>query len=132
MLNTVNIMGRLTRDPDLNTTPSGISVVSFTLAVDRDFKSGDEREADFIDCTAWRHTAEFVSKYFSKGRMACVNGRLQTRNWEDKDGNKRKSTEVVAENVYFADSKRDGSGQTPLGKPDEDYPVVEDDGDLPF
>ena len=109
MLNHITIMGRLTRDPELRRTGSGIAVASFTLAVDRDFspKDGGERETDFIDCVAWRQTGEFVSKYFTKGRMAVVSGRLQLRNWHDKDGNKRRSAEVVAENVYFGDSKRD-------------------------
>ena len=112
MLNHITIMGRLTRDPELRRTGSGIAVASFTLAVDRDFspKDGDERETDFIDCVAWRQTGEFVSKYFTKGRMAVVSGRLQIRNWNDKDGNKRRSAEVVADNVYFGDSKRDDQG----------------------
>ena len=112
MLNHITIMGRLTRDPELRRTGSGIAVASFTLAVDRDFspKDGGERETDFIDCVAWRQTGEFVSKYFTKGRMAVVSGRLQIRNWNDKDGNKRRSAEVVADNVYFGDSKRDDQG----------------------
>ena len=111
MLNHITIMGRLTRDPELRRTGSGIAVASFTLAVDRDFsgKDGGEKEVDFIDCVAWRQTGEFVSKYFTKGRMAVVSGRLQIRNWTDKDGNKRKSAEVVADNVYFADSKKDST-----------------------
>ena len=102
-------MGRLTRDPELRRTGSGIAVASFSLAVDRDFgsKESGEKETDFIDIVAWRNTAEFVSKYFTKGRMAVVSGRLQIRNWNDKDGNKRRSAEVVADNVYFGDSKRD-------------------------
>ena len=110
MLNHITIMGRLVRDPELRRTGSGIAVASFTLAVDRDFspKDGGERETDFIDCVAWRQTGEFVSKYFTKGRMAVVSGRLQIRGWTDKDGNKRRSAEVVADNVYFGDSKRDG------------------------
>ena len=112
MLNHITIMGRLTRDPELRRTGSGIAVASFTLAVDRDYspKDGGERETDFIDCVAWRQTGEFVSKYFTKGRMAVVSGRLQIRNWNDKDGNKRRSAEVVADNVYFGDSKRDDQG----------------------
>ena len=112
MLNQITIMGRLTRDPELRRTGSGIAVASFTLAVDRDFspKDGGERETDFIDCVAWRQTGEFVSKYFTKGRMAVVSGRLQIRNWNDKHGNKRRSAEVVADNVYFGDSKRDDQG----------------------
>ena len=110
MLNHIVIMGRLTRDPELRRTGSGVAVASFTVAVDRDFGNRDngERETDFIDCVAWRQTGEFVSKYFTKGRMAVVSGRLQIRNWTDKDGNKRRSAEVVADNVYFGDSKRDG------------------------
>ena len=112
MLNHITIMGRLTRDPELRRTGSGIAVASFTLAVDRDFspKDGGERETDFIDCVAWRQTGEFVSKYFTKGRMAVVSGRLQIRSWTDKDGNKRRTAEVVADNVYFGDSKRDDQG----------------------
>ena len=112
MLNHITIMGRLTRDPELRRTGSGIAVASFSLAVDRDFspKDGGERETDFIDCVAWRQTGEFVSKYFTKGRMAVVSGRLQIRSWTDKDGNKRRSAEVVADNVYFGDSKRDDQG----------------------
>ena len=109
MLNHITIMGRLTRDPELRRTGSGIAEASFTLAVDRDFspKDGGARETDFIDCVAWRQTGEFVSKYFTKGRMAVVSGRLQIRNWNDKDGNKRRSAEVVADSVNFGDSKRD-------------------------
>ena len=112
MLNHIVIMGRLTRDPELRRTGSGVAVASFSLAVDRDFapKDGGERETDFIDCVAWRQTGGFVSKYFTKGRMAVVSGRLQIRSWTDKDGNKRRSAEVVADNVYFGDSKRDNDG----------------------
>ena len=112
MLNHIVIMGRLTRDPELRRTGSGIAVASFSLAVDRDYspKDGGERETDFIDCVAWRQTGEFVSKYFTKGRMAVVSGRLQIRSWNDKDGNKRRTAEVVADNVYFGDSKRDSEG----------------------
>ena len=113
MLNHIVIMGRLTRDPELRRTGSGIAVTSFSLAVDRDFspKDGGERETDFIDCVAWRSTGEFVSKYFTKGSMAVVSGRLQIRGWTDKDGNKRRSAEIVADNVYFGDSKRSGDQQ---------------------
>ena len=109
MLNHIVIMGRLTRDPELRRTGSGIAVASFTLAVDRDFGKNEngERETDFIDCVAWRQTGEFVSKYFTKGRMAVVSGRLQIRSWNDKDGNKRRTAEVVADNVYFGDSRRE-------------------------
>ncbi|MBQ4426801.1 MAG: single-stranded DNA-binding protein [Oscillospiraceae bacterium] len=110
MLNHIVIMGRLTRDPELRRTQSGTAVASFTLAVDRDFQSrdGGEKQTDFIDCVAWRQTGEFVSKYFQKGSMAVVSGRLQLRDWQDRDGNKRRSAEVVADNVYFGESKRSG------------------------
>ena len=112
MLNHITIMGRLTRDPELRRTGSGVAVASFTVAVDRDFggRDGGEKETDFIDCVAWRQTGEFVSKYFTKGRMIVVSGRLQIRNWTDKDGNKRRTAEVVADNCYFGDSKRDDQG----------------------
>lgn len=111
MLNHITIMGRLTRDPELRRTGSGVAVASFTLAVDRDFsgRDGGEKETDFIDCVAWRQTGEFVSKYFTKGRMAVAEGRLQIRSWTDKDGNKRRTAEVVVENMYFADSKKESS-----------------------
>lgn len=119
MLNRIIIMGRLVRDPELRTTQAGISVTSFTLAVDRDFKSRDsgEKSTDFIDVVAWRQTAEFVCKYFAKGRMAVAEGRLQIRDWKDRDGNNRRSAEVVADNVYFADSKRDSAGGDYGGPP---------------
>ena len=111
MLNKIFIMGRLTRDPELRRTQSGTAVTSFSLAVDRDYKSqSGEKETDFIDVVAWRSTAEFVSKYFTKGRMIVVSGRLQIRNWTDKEGNKRRSAEVVADNVYFGESKRGSEG----------------------
>ena len=110
MLNRVIIMGRLVRDPELRRTQNGTAVTSFTLAVDRDFKSqSGEKETDFIDVVAWRSTAEFVCNYFAKGRMAVAEGRLQIREWKDKDGNSRRTAEVVADNVYFADSKRDSA-----------------------
>ena len=111
MLNHIDIMGRLTRDPELRRTASGISCVSFAIAVDRDYSGKDngEKETDFIDCVAWRSTADFVSKHFTKGRMIVVSGRLQIRGWTDKDGNKRRTAEVVADNVYFADSKKEAS-----------------------
>lgn len=116
MLNKIIVMGRLTRDPELRRTQSGLSVTSFSVACDRDFKSqSGEKETDFIDIVAWRNTAEFVSKYFTKGRMAVVSGRLQIRNWNDKDGNKRRSAEVVADNVYFGDSRRDGDSGSSYG-----------------
>ena len=112
MLNHIVIMGRLVRDPELRRTGSGIAVASFRVAVDRDFapKDGGERKADFIDCVAWRQTGEFISKYFAKGRMIVVEGRLEMRDWTDKDGNKRTSAEIVVANAYFGDSKRDGDG----------------------
>ena len=114
MLNHITIMGRLTRDPELRRTGSGVAVASFTVAVDRDFsgRDGGEKETDFIDCVAWRQTGEFVSKYFTKGRMIVVSGRLQIRSWTDKDGNKRRTAEVVADNCYFGDSKRDEGGSS--------------------
>ena len=112
MLNHITIMGRLTRDPELRRTGSGTAVTSFCLAVDRDYnpKDGGEKEVDFIDCNAWRGTAEFVSKYFAKGSMAIVSGRLQIRTWTDKEGNKRRNAEVVADSVYFGDSKKSSEG----------------------
>jgi single-strand DNA-binding protein len=107
-------MGRLTRDPELRRTGSGVAVASFTVAVDRDFGKNEngEKETDFIDCNAWRGTGEFVSKYFTKGSMAIVSGRLQIRNWTDKDGNKRRNAEVVADSVYFGDSKKSSEGNS--------------------
>ena len=107
MLNTIVIMGRLTRDPELRRTGNGVAVASFTVAVDRDFAKDGNKETDFIECVAWRQTGEFVSKFFTKGKMIVVKGRLQIRSWTDKDGNKRKTAEVVADNCYFAESKRD-------------------------
>ena len=141
MLNHITIMGRLTRDPEMRSTQSGVAVASFTLAVDRDFggRDGGEKQTDFIDCTAWRHTAEFVSKYFSKGRMAVVSGRLQIDNYTDNDGNKRKSAKVIADNIYFGDSKKDGAtgGQSDEASsftpaPSGFVPVDVDSGELPF
>ena len=152
MLNRIILMGRLTRDPELRRTGSGTAVTSFSLAVDRDFKSqSGEKETDFIDIVAWRNTAEFVSKFFTKGRMAVVEGRLQLRDWTDKDGNKRRNAEVVVDNIYFGDSKRDGSSGSDnysaparsYGAPDGGYSVPtpgpsgfaeidDEDGDLPF
>lgn len=131
MLNHIDVMGRFVRDPELRNTQSGVAVVSFTLAVDRDYKNGDEKVADFIDCTAWRGTAEYVSKYFTKGRMAVVSGSLQSRKWEDKEGNKRISWEIQAQNVYFADSKKsDGQNATTTTAFTEE--VESGDGELPF
>lgn len=123
MLNHIVIMGRLTRDPELRYTQSQIPVTSFRVAVDRDFGRGEERQTDFIDCVAWRSTGEFVSKYFQKGSMAVVSGRLQMRDWTDKDGNKRTSAEVVADNVYFGESKRrDGDPRDSYGPRDSYAP----------
>ena len=148
MLNHITIMGRLTRDPELRRTGSGIAVASFTVAVDRDFggRDGGERETDFIDCVAWRQTGEFVSKYFTKGSMAVVSGRLQIRNWNDKEGNKRRTAEVVADNVYFGESKRqrEGTGYaapaapafggySAPSTPASDFAMLDDDdAQLPF
>ena len=133
MLNSVIIMGRLTRDPELRRTQSGTAVTSFTMAVDRDFKSqSGEKETDFIDVVAWRNTGEFAAKYLAKGRMAAVEGRIQVRDWQDKDGNRRKSVEVVADNVYFAYSKRDSKPQESRTVDDQEFDEIEDDGDLPF
>lgn len=140
-LNIIVLQGRLVRDPEMRTTQSGVAVASFTLAVDRDFggRDGSEKQTDFIDCTAWRHSADFVSKYFAKGSMAIVKGRLQIDNYTDNDGNKRKSAKVVADNIYFGDSKKDGAtgGQsdeaasfTPA--PSGFVPVEVDSGELPF
>lgn len=130
MLNYIVLMGRLTRDPELRRTGSGTAVTSFSLAVDRDFKSQNgEKETDFIDIVAWKNTAEFVSKYFSKGRMAVVEGRLQIREWTDNNGSKRRNAEVIADNVYFGDSKRDDN----TSKAGEFEPAPEnEDFDLPF
>ena len=154
MLNKIFIMGRLTRDPELRRTQSGTAVTSFSLAVDRDFKSQNgEKETDFIDVVAWRATAEFVAKYFAKGRMAVVEGRLQMRDWTDRDGNKRRSAEVVADNIYFGDSRRDGADRgesfgggysapaygapsggysAPVGGTSDFAEIDEEDGELPF
>ena len=142
MLNKIIIMGRLTRDPELRRTGSGTAVTSFSLACDRDFKSqSGEKETDFIEVVAWKNTAEFVSKYFSKGRMAVVEGRLQIRDWTDKAGNKRTTAEVVADNVYFADSKRSESNDNQKenfnalsGRLSDDFvPALNDDtSELPF
>ena len=159
MLNHIVIMGRLTRDPELRRTGTGTAVASFTVAVDRDFggRDGGEKETDFIDCVAWRQTGEFVSKYFTKGRMIVVSGRLQIRSWTDKDGNKRRTAEVVADNCYFGDSKREGDNayggnsyggnaygsapaapsfggySAPAGNPASDFAMLDDDdAQLPF
>ena len=123
MLNHIVLMGRLTRDPELRYTQSQIPVATFRLAVDRDFGRGEEKQTDFIDCVAWRQTGEFVSKYFQKGSMAVVSGRLQMRDWTDKDGNKRTTAEVVVDNVYFGESKRrDGDPRDSYGPRDSYAP----------
>jgi len=156
MLNHIVVMGRLTRDPELRYTQSQVPVASFTVAVDRDFsgRDGGEKQTDFIDCVAWRQTGEFVSKYFTKGSMAAVSGRLQIRDWTDRDGNKRRNAEIVADNVYFGESKRTGrdEGSYPSGgyqRPAASAPardsgysapqggsafaeLDDDDGELPF
>ena len=132
MLNKIVLMGRLCKSPELRRTQSGTAVTSFTLAVDRDFKGQNgEKETDFIDIVAWRNTAEFVCNYFAKGRMAVVEGRLQIRNWTDKNGNKRSSAEVVADNVYFGDSKRD-SDAPPVDPTPKFEELDEQDSTLPF
>ena len=142
MLNRIVLMGRLTKNPELRHTQSGTPVASFSLAVDRDFKDKQtgEKATDFIDIVAWRQTAEFVSRFFTKGRMAVVAGRLQLRDWTDRDGNKRRTAEVLAEHVYFGDSKRDaesgGAYTPPPAEPGsggaEFAELTEDDGELPF
>lgn len=138
MLNQITVMGRLTREPELRQTTTGKSVARFTVAVDRDYaKDGQEKQTDFIDCLAWEHTAKFVTNYFAKGSMAVVAGRLQIRDWTDKDGGKRRSAEIVVENVYFGESKRkDGERNTaPINVQAESNFVEledDDDGDLPF
>ena len=149
MLNHITLMGRLVRDPELRRTGSGVAVASFRIAVDRDFapKDGGERKADFIDCVAWRQTGEFISKYFSKGRMIVVDGRLEMRDWTDKEGNKRTTAEVIVDNAYFGDSKRDSDnsgsytapaapaygGYSAPAAPASDFAMLDDDdAQLPF
>ena len=136
MLNRIVLMGRLTRDPELRHTGNGTAVASFSLAVDRDYKGqSGEKETDFVDIVAWRSTADFVSKYFTKGRMAVVEGRLQIRDWKDKDGSNRRSAEVVAEHVYFGDSKQRAESDTASAPPASgDFREVPEDeeGELPF
>lgn len=134
MLNKVVLMGRLTRDPELKRTSSGTAVTSFSIAVDRDFKDKNGvKETDFIDIVVWRNTAEFVSKYFTKGRMAVVEGRLQIRDWTDRDGSKRRTAEVVAENVYFGDTRRDEQHAENMNVRSGEFAEIrEEDGELPF
>ena len=154
MLNHITLMGRLTRDPELRRTGTGVAVASFSIAVDRDFggRDGGEKKTDFIDCVAWRQTGEFISKYFTKGRMIVVEGRLEMRDWTDKDGNKRRNAEVIVANAYFGDSKRDGDAgnayggnaynapapsyggySAPASNPASDFAMLDDDdAQLPF
>ena len=142
MLNHIILMGRLTRDPELRRTGIGVAVASFTVAVDRDFSGKDsEKKTDFIDCVAWRQTGEFISKYFTKGRMIVVDGRLEMRDWTDKEGNKRRTAEVIVANAYFGDSKRDTEqtsaspnyGGYASNAPASDFAMLDDDdAQLPF
>ena len=148
MLNHITLMGRLVADPELRRTGSGVAVASFRIAVDRDFapKDGGERKADFISCVAWRQTGEFISKYFTKGRMIVVDGRLEMRDWTDRDGNKRTTAEVIVDNAYFGDSRREGDSSgysapapsyggysAPATAPASDFAMLDDnDAQLPF
>lgn len=134
MLNRIIIMGRLIRDPELRRTQNGTAVASFSLACERDFKDENgDREVDFIDCVAWRKTAELVSEYFTKGRMAAVSGRLQIRGWTDKDGNRRRTAEILVDNIYFGDSKPQAEGTVTEATGAEPYSEIdEDDDQLPF
>ena len=138
-LNIAALMGRLTRDPEMRKTPQGVSVATFTVAVDRSFvKQGEERQADFIDIVCWRNTAEFVCKYFQKGSLIAVNGSIQTRTYQDKNGNNRKAFEIVADNVHFAGEKKDGGAQGGVAphyaeKKNDDFAVIDEgEEDLPF
>lgn len=132
-LNRCIVMGRMTRDPELRHTQSGVSVASFTLAVDRDFKARNgEKETDFIDVTAWRSTAEFVEKYFAKGSMAVVDGRLQTRSYNDKSGNKRKAVEIVADSVYFGSAKKNDTESNTERNYEPEFAEYDDEEELPF
>ena len=150
MLNCVALMGRLVANPELKQTQSGIAVTSFRIACDRSYcKAGQERQTDWIDCVAWRSNAEFIARYFSKGQLIAVQGELQTRNYTDRDGNKRKVTEVVVSQAHFAESKKESNNNTYRSKPKEqpqntqpapdisaddtgDFEEIPDDGDLPF
>lgn len=133
MINSVVLMGRLTYEPELKTTPSGVPVIHFQLAVDRRYSKGEEKQADFIDCTAWRQTAEFIAKYFRKGSMIAVEGAIQTESYTDKDGNNRKSVTVVANNVSFCGSKAENNTNTNQSIPNDDFePIEDEDDDLPF
>lgn len=130
MLNHITIMGRIGTDIELRRTGNGVAVASFTVACDRDFKSGGEKETDWIDCVAWRQTGEFIQKYFAKGRVIVVSGRLQVRSWEDKDGKKRKTSEIVVDNAYFGDSK--SATDNNVGHKQNFAPIEEADEGLPF
>ena len=142
MLNKAILMGRLTADPELRKTPSDVSVTTFTLAVNRSYtRQGEQAQTDFIDIVAWRSTAEFAAKWFTKGMQVAVSGKIQTRTWEDKQGQKRKTVEVVADEVFFAESKRDNAGRDPMMSAEpfdmgraapSAFPILEDDSDLPF
>ena len=134
MLNQIAVMGRLVRDPELRRTSNGTAVASFTLACDRDFadKRSEKKETDFIDCVAWRGTAETVSKYFTKGRMALVSGRLQFRQWTDKEGQKRRTAEILVSNVYFCGDKKDSAAGHAEGQPNEFQEIAGQDSGLPF
>lgn len=142
MLNKVILMGRFTRDPELRSTPQGVSTCSFSVAVDRNFaRAGEERKADFINCVAWRQTAEFISKYFKKGSMVALEGSIQTRSWDDNEGKKRYATEVIVSQVYFAESKRDSQSTamteetfaaSDFGSLPEPISPMGTDDDLPF
>ncbi len=147
MINTVALMGRLTYDPELRSTPQGVSVIRFQIAVDRNYqKAGTERQADFIDCVAWRQTADFISRYFHKGSMIAVEGSIQTQNYTDKNGNQRKSVEVVANNVSFCGSRSETGTGAPAPQQNFEQPapsysnasesdfeeILDDDDDLPF
>ena len=133
MLNSISVMGRLVRDPDLKQTPSGVDVCNFTIACDRDYLQGDEKVADFFDVVAWRHTGKFVGTHFVKGRMIVVNGKLQSRKYTDKNGNNRTAYEIVADNAYFADSKKDGqNGPAPAPAASNFSELTDSPDDLPF
>lgn len=137
MMNVVSIMGRIVATPELRKTQSGISVTNFTIANERDFQNkGEEKQTDFIEVVAWRNTAEFLCKYFVKGQLIGLNGRLQTKNYQDKEGNKRKAYEVLADNVYFAEGKKNSNNSEPTVEysqgDTEDFTEISDDQDLPF
>lgn len=132
MLNNITIMGRMTREPEIRRTQSGTAVASFTIACERDFSNNGEKETDFIDCVAWKNTADFIGKYFTKGNMIALNGRLTTRNWQDKDGRNRKSVEVLVNNAYFGESKSTQASPSNPSKQNDFAILEEDDSQLPF